>query len=113
MKKEISAVGGRTAGTMKAFMQKLSAAAMISMSGMSTMASATAASSIMKQIVEIIVDIFPLFGGVFILLGVFSLFMAIKTDQPEKRNTAIMDIAIGSAMIVFRTFIWDRLSGLF
>lgn len=114
MKKEITLVGGKTVNKIKASIQKLLMAAMIAMSGMAQTASATAtASGVMKQVVEIVVDIFPLFGGIFILLGVFTLFMAIKTDQPEKKNTAIMDIAIGSIMIVFRAFVWSKISSLF
>lgn len=113
MKKKITLVGGR-AGKIKAFVQKLLMAVMISMSGMAQTASATnTASGVMKQVVEVVVDIFPLFGGIFILLGVFTLFMAIKTDQPEKKNTAIMDIAIGSIMLVFRVFVWNKISTLF
>lgn len=110
MKKKVTLVGGK----IKAFVHKLLMAAMITMSGMAQTASATStAGGVMKQVVEIVVDIFPLFGGIFILLGVFTLFMAIKTDQPEKKNTAIMDIAIGSIMIVFRAFVWDKISSLF
>lgn len=112
MKNATKTVGGRTAGKIKEFTQKLSMAAMIAMSGMSSTASATSAESVMSGVVDIIVDIFPLFGTVFILLGVFTLFMAIKTDQPKKKNTGIKDIAIGAIMIVFKVFVWERIKGI-
>ncbi len=108
MKKEVTLVGGRV-NKIKAFVQKIFMAAMISMSGMAQTASATSASTVMSKVIDVIVDVFPLFGAIFVLLGVFTLFMAIKTDQPEKKNTAIMDIAIGSIMIVFKVFVWNQI----
>lgn len=114
MKKQITTTaGGRAADKIKEFTQKLSVAAMTAMSGMSSTASATLAKAVMKGVISIIVDIFPLFGAVFVLLGVFTLFMAIKTDQPEKKNTGIiMDIAIDAIMIVFKAFVWNRIKGI-
>ncbi len=71
------------------------------------------ASNIMRTITDIIATkIFPLVGGVLVLLGVFKLVMAIRNDQPESQASAARDIVIGAVMVAFGLIFWGPISGI-
>lgn len=65
------------------------------------------AGSMVTNIAEVVVDIFPLIGIFFVISGVFKLVMAYRNDQPEAQTAAAKDIVIGVVFILFKVFIWE------
>lgn len=60
-----------------------------------------------------IMSIFPWIGIVFAFVGGFKLLMAFRNDQnPEGIAGGAKDLAIGVALILFKTIIGDTLIGL-
>lgn len=68
------------------------------------------AESLVQQIAEIVIKIFPLVGAFFVISGAFKLFMAYKDGQGEAQNAAVKDIVIGAVFLAFRLFVWKPLS---
>ena len=66
--------------------------------------------SLVKSIIDVIVQIFPFVGAFFIVSGVFKLIQAYRTDQPENQASAAKDIVIGAVFVVFKAFVWDQIS---
>lgn len=73
--------------------------------------SASGPSKIVKDACDIVVDMFPFIGAFFVVAGVFKLILAYRNDQPEAQAGAAKDIVIGAVFIVFKTFVWAKLSG--
>ena len=61
--------------------------------------------------IDVVVDMFPFIGAFFVVAGVFKLILAYRNDQPEAQAGAAKDIVIGAVFIVFKTFVWGKLSG--
>lgn len=69
---------------------------------------ASSAGSVMGNLIDQLVKIFPMAGVVFALVGVFNFFIAMKNDNPEKKNSAVMELLIAVVLIGFKA-IWDGL----
>ena len=67
-------------------------------------------SEIIKNILNIVVNIFVFMGAFFVVSGVYKLVMAYKDNQPEQQNAAVRDIVIGVVLIVFRAVLWRPIS---
>lgn len=70
------------------------------------------AGSIVEGIIDVVVTIFPLIGGFFVVAGVFKLIMAYRNNQPEDQSSAAKDIVIGAVFIVFWAFVWTPIKTL-
>lgn len=69
------------------------------------------ADSLVMNIADLVVGIFPLIGVFLILVGGFKIFMAYRNNQPEEQTSAAKDIVIGAVLIVFRAFVWTAIKG--
>lgn len=69
------------------------------------------AESMVGNIAEVVVNIFPLIGLFFVISGVFKLIMAYRNDQPEAQTAAAKDIVIGAVFLAFRIFVWNLIKG--
>ena len=63
-------------------------------------------------VLDMVVNIFPLIGGFFIVAGGFKLIMAYRNDQPEAQTAAAKDLVIGIIFVLFRVFAWPTLKGI-
>ena len=66
---------------------------------------------VIKDILNIVVNIFVFMGAFFVVSGIYKLVMAYKDNQPEQQNAAVRDIVIGVVLIVFRAVLWKPISG--
>lgn len=90
------------------------AAAMVGAYPIVNTAYAADAKSVLLKIGEVLATtVFPLIGGVLVLLGVFKLIMAIRNDQPEAQGSAAKDIVIGAVVVAFGLLFWPILKGFF
>ena len=69
------------------------------------------AKALVKAAIGVVVDIFPLIGGFFVVSGGFKLVMAYRGDNPEAQTGAAKDIVIGAVLIAFKVFVWKALKG--
>lgn len=69
-------------------------------------------STLVKEVINIVVKMFPYVGAFFIVAGLFKLFLAYRNDQPEAQAGAAKDIVIGAVFVVFAVFAWDPISNL-
>ena len=67
------------------------------------------AKALVKAAIGVVVDIFPLIGGFFVVSGGFKLVMAYRGDNPEAQTGAAKDIVIGAVLIAFKVFVWNAL----
>lgn len=64
------------------------------------------ATSLIFEIVDRVVSIFPFIGIFFIVSGAFKLVMAYRNDQPEAQAGAAKDIVIGVVFVAFKVLFW-------
>ena len=76
------------------------------------MVSASDPGTVVKAACDVVVKMFPFIGAFFVVAGVFKLILAYRNDQPEAQAGAAKDIVIGAVFIVFKTFVWDAISGV-
>ena len=61
------------------------------------------------SIADALINVFPAIGIFLVLFGGFKLLMALRNDQPEAVKGAATDLAIGVALLIFKTLLWEPL----